>query len=211
MSSAELDPLLNKPLSANEIDERRSGLIEAALSILEAEGIGGLTIRRLADAAGVSRQTPYLYFRDKADLCDAMCVAGMRRLTASVRDAISAAPPDSPIEQMRLSGEAYVRFGLENPSLYTLIFRPAQASETLSPDFQAAIDDNTAVIRGPLDQAEADGLLTLAPERLNQVFWASMHGLISLRNDGLIADNDEFSTMLNDLEFVLANGFRRHT
>ncbi len=198
---------MNKPLSANEIDERRNGLIDAALSILEKEGLAGLTIRRLAEATGVSRQTPYLYFKDKAALCDAMCVAGMRRLTMSTSDAVAAAPPDAPIEQMRLAGEAYVRFGLENPSLYALIFRPAQINETLSPEFQAAIDDNTAVTRNLLERAWADGLLGVEPDRLNHVFWATMHGLISLCNDGLVAKDDMLSTILTDIEFVLANGF----
>lgn len=200
-------PDLNKPLSAHEIDARRAGLLEAALSILEAEGVVGLTIRRLADAAGVSRQTPYLYFRDKADLCDALCVAGMRRLTASVRQSIDTAPVDDPIEQMRMAGEAYVRFGLENPSLYALIFRPTELNEVLSAEFEQAIEDNRETMRLLLDQAWSEGILNLEPERLNHVFWASLHGLISLRNDGLIAGDEQFATVLDDLEFILASGF----
>ncbi len=182
-------------------------LIEAALSILEAEGVTGLTIRRLAEAAGVSRQTPYLYFKDKAALCDAMCVAGMRQLTASIAKGVAEAPPREPIEQMRLAGEAYVRFGLENPALYSLIFRPAEKAENPSDEFLTSIEENIEVTRVLMQQAWEDGLLALPPDRLNHVFWATMHGLISLRIDGLVSEDDVFLQMLADIEFILANGF----
>lgn len=198
---------MSKPLSQKEIGERRINLIEAALSILEAEGTAGLTMRRLAEAAKVSRQTPYLYFKDKAALCDAMCVAGMTRLTVETAAAAENASGEGHIEQLRLAGEAYVRFGLDNPALYALIFRPPQIGDQPSPELQQAIDDNIAVTLTLMQSAWDDGLLTLVPERLNQVFWATLHGLVSLRNDGLLRDDAVFARMLADIEFVLANGF----
>ena len=198
---------VNKPLSEQEIEERRAGLIEAALAILETEGIAALTMRRLAEGAGVSRQTPYLYFEDKAALCDAMCVAGMRRLTMKTTAAAEDASAEGYIEQLRLTGEAYVRFGLENPALYALIFRPPTLEKQPSPELQRAIDDHIAVPLSLMQTAWDDGLLTMVPDRLNHVFWAAMHGLVSLRNDGLLGDDAVFTQMLDDIETVLANGF----
>ena len=136
-----------------------------------------------------------------------MCVTGMRRLTASIVKAVAEAPSLEPIEQMRMGGEAYVRFGLENPALYSLIFRPAQKEEDPSEEFLAAIDENIDVTRVLMQRAWEDGLLTLPPDRLNHVFWATMHGLISLRIDGLVSEEDIFVQMLADIEFILANGF----
>ena len=72
---------LSRALSHEEIDSKRSALIDCALSILESEGQAALTVRRLAEVAGVSRQTPYLYFKDKAELIDAMRIAGLNRMT----------------------------------------------------------------------------------------------------------------------------------
>lgn len=198
---------MSKPLSSKEIDEKRVGLIEAALSILETDGFAGLTLRRLAEAAGVSRQTPYLYFKDKAALCDAMCVAGMKRLTAATSDAVAGASSGGPIEQLRMAGEAYVRFGLENPALYAVIFNPAHLEEKLTPELQDAVDENISVSRDLMQKAFDDGLLAITPDRLNHVFWATMHGLISLRNDGLISEDETFFQILADIEFILANGF----
>jgi AcrR family transcriptional regulator len=198
---------LSKPLSSKEIDEKRAGLIEAALSILETDGVTGLTLRRLAEAAGVSRQTPYLYFTDKAALCDAMCVAGMKRLTAATSESVAGAPSSGHVEQLRLAGEAYVRFGLENPALYALIFNPANLAEKLSAELQDAVDENISVSRDLMQKAWDDGLLAMKPERLNHVFWATMHGLISLRNDGLLSEDETFFQILADIEFILANGF----
>ncbi len=198
---------LGKPLSTEEIDEKRDDLVEAALAILEAEGIAGLTLRRLAEEVSVSRQTPYLYFRDKAALVDAMCVAGMRRLTAATSKAVRDASRKGPIEQLRMAGESYVRFGLEHPNLYALIFKPAQTKIKLTPEMEDAVASNTAVTGSLMQRAFDDGRIALEPDRLNRVFWAAMHGLISLRNDGLVKDDQEFFQMLSDTEFILARGF----
>lgn len=202
---------LVKPLSDKEIEAKRGHLVAAALSILETEGVGGLTLRRLAEEAGVSRQTPYLYFKDKAALVDAMCVAGVKLLTQATSQAASGASPSGLIEQMRMAGEAYVRFGLQNPTLYALIFNPAQIKSKPSRAMEEAVAENNAVAAGLLQQAWDAGQIALEPDRLNTVFWASLHGLISLRNDGLISDDETFHQVMADIEFILASGFVKET
>lgn len=196
-----------KPLSDQDIEDRRVELIAAALAILEVDGIAALTLRRLAEEVGVSRQTPYLYFKDKAALVDAMCVEGIKRLTALSSQAVLEASAKGPIEQLRMAGETYVRFGLQNPNLYALIFNPAKINAKPTDAMAEAVAENNAVSRSLMQHAWDEGRITMEPERLNNVFWAALHGLISLRHDGLICDDETFFQVLADVEQTLALGF----
>ena len=46
----------------------RAALYEAAVGILQDEGLQGLTMERLAVSAGVAKGTVYNYFRDKKEI-----------------------------------------------------------------------------------------------------------------------------------------------
>lgn len=198
---------MSKALSGEEIDVKRAALVDCALSILESEGLAALTVRRLAEESGVSRQTPYLYFKDKAELVDAMRVAGLNKMTAAATHAAASASPDNYIEQLRNIGQSYAHFGLKYPTVYKLVFTPIRPDEPPSPDHQKAIEANQAVGENPMKLAAADGLLNLPPDRLNKVFWAALHGLITLRTEQLIADDETFEQIRADIEITLATGF----
>jgi TetR/AcrR family transcriptional repressor of bet genes len=69
-------------ISIEEI--RRRELTEAAYEILQAEGIAGTTLAKVAERAGMSKGIVLHYFRDKDDLLEAV----MRRANALLRDAV---------------------------------------------------------------------------------------------------------------------------
>jgi AcrR family transcriptional regulator len=50
----------------------RAVLVEAALGLVDDDGLGALNVRKLASRLGISTMTPYHYFAGKADLIDAM-------------------------------------------------------------------------------------------------------------------------------------------
>ncbi|CQD17933.1 TetR family transcriptional regulator [Mycobacterium lentiflavum] len=50
----------------------REMVIEAALDLVDSEGLLALNLRKLAGRMGISAMTPYHYFEDKADLLAAM-------------------------------------------------------------------------------------------------------------------------------------------
>jgi AcrR family transcriptional regulator len=73
----------------------RAAVIEAALDLIDAEGLPALNLRKLATRLGVSAMTPYSYFSDKADLLDAMAGHALEPLRA---DPDSDAPWDQQVE-----------------------------------------------------------------------------------------------------------------
>lgn len=66
---------------------REGSLTDAARKIIAAEGFGGVTVERVAELAGVSKGTIYLYFKNKEDLIRAAIVSTFRTVIAQVREA----------------------------------------------------------------------------------------------------------------------------
>ena len=57
-------------------ERRRRRILDAAAQLVEAEGLDGLTMRRLSDAAGVSYATVYNLVGSKEDVLVALLRSG---------------------------------------------------------------------------------------------------------------------------------------
>src|SRR6476469_7697415 len=100
----------------------REELITASLALIAAEGIGAVSLRRVAREAGVSPGAPYHHFADRSALLAAITVRGSALLEQSLR----AARQEAPTAAAALGAliEAYVRFAAENPAYIHLMLRP---------------------------------------------------------------------------------------
>src|SRR3954454_20630310 len=74
----------------------RDELIKACVALIEAEGIGAVSLRRVARAAGVSPGAPYHHFADRSALLAAIAVQGSEMLEGRLRSARSQAPTAVP-------------------------------------------------------------------------------------------------------------------
>jgi AcrR family transcriptional regulator len=157
----------------------RAALIDAGLALLE-EG-ADLTLRAAARRAGVSHTAPYNHFADKDALLAAIAVRGfeeLKRATEAGRDAGGAAAGD----RLAAAGRAYVRFAVDRPALYRLMFGPRRAAgaEAVRAAGAAAFDVLVAVIAdgmasGAFRQGEARAAAFTA--------WALVHGVAQLAID----------------------------
>ncbi|WP_428418051.1 TetR/AcrR family transcriptional regulator [Methylibium sp.] len=82
-----LDPLLTRTDDAVSggapaARDKRTLIVEAALDVLLADGIGKLSMRRVAREAGVALGLAHYYFESKGELIAALVGAGARRLRA---------------------------------------------------------------------------------------------------------------------------------
>ena len=80
-----------KPASEERARITREQIVEAALELLDRDGLDALSMRRLADSIGVGTMTLYGYFRSKSELLDAVmdsasAGAGSLELTGSWRE-----------------------------------------------------------------------------------------------------------------------------
>ena len=148
----------------------RAAVLAAAWKMIEKQGVAGLSLREAARRAGVSHNAPYRHFPDREALLAALAAEGFELLKKVIETSSG-----------RERGAAYVRFALENPQRFRLMFS--------------------------LDHAEVRAQARSAYEKLKQTFaglgaeadfaaaaaWSLVHGLAQLAVDGHLERNPEFA------------------
>src|SRR6185436_3877615 len=98
----------------------RRVIVTAALEILSETQSVDFSLRELARRAGVSHNAPYKHFAEKSALLAAVSAAGFELLTERIAD--QTARIGNPRTQLLVILRTYIRFGVENPALYRLMF-----------------------------------------------------------------------------------------
>lgn len=96
----------------------REALLEAAETILRRDGLPALSLRAIAREAGVSHGSPAHHFQDLTGLLSELAAIGFQRLCSYLKTAL-----DRPGAASDDVERAYVRFALDNPALFALMFR----------------------------------------------------------------------------------------
>jgi AcrR family transcriptional regulator len=99
--------------------EMRKLILDTAMKLFLEEGFANVTIRRIADKIEYSPATIYLYFKDRDDILFALHIEGFEELYRRQSTILSIADP---VHRLQKHAEIYIRFGLENPEYYNLMF-----------------------------------------------------------------------------------------
>jgi len=154
----------------------RAALIRSALELLERVGPEQVSLRGLAEAAGVSRSAPYNHFRDKRELLAAVAEVGFGRFAQEMLEGDSAGR--NARERFLDVGRGYARFALNNPNLFKLMFSAELASLKALGQLQAASDETQSIFRTALDAfLEERGGAAPASMQLQTLAWGCIHGL----------------------------------
>jgi AcrR family transcriptional regulator len=153
-----------------------AALLAAAETVLERDGLGGLTLRAAAREAGVSHAGPRRAVGDLPGLLADLAAAGFERLRAEMEAAAGAAPAEVRLEAI---GRSYVAFARAHPSLFLLMFRHERL-EAGRPALVAARRRlfDTLCGAAPGGPAGVEGRAALLAA------WAQVHGLAMLLLDG---------------------------
>lgn len=99
----------------------RTALVEAAEAVLTERGVEGFTLRECARRAGVSHAAPAHHFKDAKGLLTEVAALGFERLTRAEREARDAEA--DPKNRLLGTGIGYVRFAIEHPAQFQLMFQ----------------------------------------------------------------------------------------
>jgi AcrR family transcriptional regulator len=113
----------------------RRVLIEKGLEFVSKQGEDRLSLRKLAQACGVSVSAPYAHFADKEDLLNAMQGHVMAEFTA-VLEQCRQRYSDDPKILMKM-GVAYVLFFYDHPYYFDFLF----SRDNLTADLTLAFDE----------------------------------------------------------------------
>ena len=178
---------MKRALSLPEEPESRTGLrealIEAALTMVNEEGIEAISVREVARRAGVSSGAPFRHFKDKNALLAAVAEDGFLRLEAWM-ERTQAKAPDDVVEHLKAVGITYATFAAKHPAHYRVMHHPALALDTY-PRIAALAARRRDHLRGLVLEGQRRGLIRNADTDLVVLLCVSVvGGLARLFVDG---------------------------
>ena len=195
-----------RTLSAEQVTEFRTRLCAVAQHRFATQGRDAVSMRQLADALGCSPMTPYRYFRNKDEILAAVRAAAFDRFAAALERAVAGA--GDPAVAGQAVGQAYVRFALEDPDGYRLMFDVSQPHPDRYPELMRASGRARATMTASIGALVAAGVFHGTPELLGLAFWSAMHGLVMLHLAGKLPGEPSFETIRGEIMRLLVTGAR---
>jgi AcrR family transcriptional regulator len=161
-------------------------ILNAAREITIRDGFAALTMRKIADAIEYAPGTIYLYFENRDQIAIQLCRQGYQELIECLQPTATIA--DSR-DRLRAIANAYIDFGLTNTATYRLIFmedpkftNAALAEVPIDSSDGAGMRSFQLLVK-IFDDMKAEGRLSMDADsaRLAEIFWTSLHGILSLK------------------------------
>ncbi|MFI5909986.1 TetR/AcrR family transcriptional regulator [Dactylosporangium sp. NPDC051541] len=184
-------------------EQTRTRIVEVAARLLREQGAAAVTVRAVAQEAGLQAPTIYRFFEDKDALLDAVAEHVM---AVYVADKAKTPALADPVEDLRAGWRTQIDFGLANGALYTLMSdltrtRPSPAAEA-----------GREVLRARVHRIAAAGRLRVPEDRAVALIQAAGTGAVltilstppELRDPTLADDllTAVLAVMLNDVAAV---------
>lgn len=110
-------------------------IYSAALRILEKEGADAVTMRRIAEAVGITPMAVYRHYPNRAGLLNALADSGFTDLADRLSSTRLNGDTEKKLEKLM---NVFVDHALENPRLFELMFlKPREGARQYPRDFKA--------------------------------------------------------------------------
>ena len=170
-----------QPRQRTSSTEITQALLTAATEILAEDGSGGLTIRQVAQRAGVAPMGVYSRFGSKDGLLEALFLEGVDGLIESVR---AASGPDA-LSRLRNGCLAYREFAVGHPQHYLLMFSQMAELELSEAAMMRAKESFVELSTRVQDAMMAGSLAEGDEVEVAQLIWDGLHGSVSLELSGV--------------------------
>jgi AcrR family transcriptional regulator len=165
----------------------KNALIKSGVEILSKEGIEGLSLRKVAQRAGVSHSAPYSHFPDKQSLIAAISTEGFNQLYNEL-DAVISAYPANPKRQLQQGALTYAQFALNHTDTFKIMFSGVLEKEKEYPAFVEISHKTFQRVVDVVKACQDAGLLhSTSSEMMAVAVWGQVHGIISLALEGQIS------------------------
>ncbi|CAG5007359.1 hypothetical protein DYBT9275_04028 [Dyadobacter sp. CECT 9275] len=191
-----------------EREEMRGLILDAAQKLFLSQGYEKTSIRGIADAIEYSPATIYLYYKDKNELLFSLQKAAFQKMMEEFLVVQSVADP---FERLVELGRQYIKYAIENPELYDLMFIMEAPMESLScrdevwEDGMRSFDFLKIVIAACIQAGyfkEGHDL-----DNTGLTIWSYMHGLISIylkKRMDIFGDDREMERMENSFALFVS-------
>ena len=158
----------------------KNALIQAGIDILSEQGLNALSLRKVAQRAGVSHSAPYAHFTDKQALIAAISTEGYRKLYDCLAAAVEQYRHD-PLRQLIEAAWAYVQFALREPAHFKITLSGVVEKAQEYPAFVEMTEKAFALVVELTQACQQAGILKPGPPNQMAVcVWSTVHGFTSL-------------------------------
>ncbi len=159
--------------------EMRKQILDTAMKLFLEEGFHNVSLRRIAEKIEYSPATIYLYFKDKDEILYSLHTAGFEELYKRQQETLTIT---NTRERLIKHGEVYLRFGLENPEYYNLMFiMRSPARKFPAKDEWDAGMRSYDIFRGDVKRGMDEGILRQADvDMVTFALWTQVHGIVAL-------------------------------
>ena len=176
----------------DDLDARRTAVLEAAARLYVEEGPHGLSMRRVSAAAGGSTQLMYTLFGGKHGLADALYTEAFDRLARHMDEAGFLDVELGDPERLVRTHRGYRSFATNEPGFFSVMF--GRVAPDFRPSAEARAAGRAKTFGRAVEAAQAcldagtlkgDSALMLAG-----TCWAATHGLASLEANAIVGVDD---------------------
>lgn len=165
----------------------KNALIRAGAEILYEEGVGALTLRKVAARAGVSHSAPYAHFTDKQALIAAISTDGFQKLF-DLLSGTMALHRDDPAALLLEVAWSYLQFAQEDPARFKVMFSGILKEEHQYPELVAMSHKTFSLVVELVTLGQQAGLLHPgAQDAIAVSVWSLVHGFSALIVEGQIS------------------------
>lgn len=158
----------------------KNALIQAGADILSKEGVSALSLRKVAQKAGVSHAAPYAHFTDKQALIAAISTEGYQKLYEKIALVAEQYRSDAP-RRLVEAAWAYVQFALDEPDHFKVTLSGMIEKEQDYPAFVETARQTFSLVVDIVAQCQQAGILRTGSSDLTAVsVWALIHGFVTL-------------------------------
>lgn len=177
-----------------EKEEMRQRILTAAQKLFLTKGFEKTSIRNIADAIEYSPGTIYLYFKDKNELFFAL---HQMAFTVMINELTDLGEHTSALDSFIQMGRQYIKFALENPEMYDLMFlmiapiESLECNEDVWDDGKKALD----ILKMMIEACKLEGYFSKDDiDDLALMIWSTMHGMVTIygrRRMSMFKETDE--------------------
>ncbi|UFH56255.1 TetR/AcrR family transcriptional regulator [Spirosoma sp. KNUC1025] len=174
-----------------EREEMRKLILDGAQKLFLANGFEKVSVRNIADEIEYSPATIYLYYKDKNELLFALHQRGFVKMLESFQPLLAISDPFERLVEM---GRSYIRFAVENPELFDLMFIMTAPMDTLDKKDWVEGDQAFGLLVQVVQECMNAGIFQQHDvQSTAMMIWSSIHGYTALflrKRLGMFAECD---------------------
>mgnify|MGYP003631533873 CR=1 FL=1 len=180
---------MGKSKSFHHGDLKRA-LFDVAVSLLDRDGITGVTNRAVAREAGVSHSAPVNHYKDRRALLTAIARDQFEVILKDIESALLEVPNNQK-DRIEVFANTLLEFGFKYPHRYQLLWR-GDLVDHEDPQLLAVMDRIYDQLCDEIERAIPKAKVDR--DTIAVALWSMLHGYIDMRLTGMFSPHDDTRT-----------------